>query len=134
MSVQTNHRVEGEVAARPVVPRWAKEDWEATINRFLRSVDHLPADVEKAYRMLSGPPERGTVRSLEDVWSAICPVFFHLGRLAEFLMEINWRVLALRNQEAVAWEQLQFYVLRLFCEAAARVRGSTDDWLSSIPE
>jgi hypothetical protein len=73
MSVQTNHRVEREVAAPSVVPGWAEEDWEVTIDRFLGSVDDLPADVEKAYRMLSGPPERGTLVAVEIV-SVNCDV------------------------------------------------------------
>lgn len=134
MSVQTNHRVGREVASRPVVPSWADEDWEGTIGRFLGLVDDLPADVEKAYRMLSGPPERGTLRSFEDVWEVTCPVLFNPDRLAEFLMEINPRVVELWKEGTISWEQLQFYALRLFREAAGRIRGCSLDWLPSIPE
>ena len=134
MSGRTNHRVKPGVRDRPGVPGWAEEDWENTITRFLTSVDDLPEDVERAYRMVSGPPERGMLRSLGDVWDATGPVLFNSERLAQLLMDINPRVLELWKQGTITLEQVQFYVLRLFREAAARVRGSTDDWLPSIPE
>lgn len=133
MSVQTNHRVEKEVVSRPVVPRWAEEDWEATIEQFMGAFDALPEEVVKSYRMLTEPPERGTVRSLEDVWSAICPVFFNPARLEQFLTEINSRVVDLWKQGTISWEQLQFYVLRLFLESAGKMRGCSLDWLPEIP-
>lgn len=95
MSVQMNNRVEREVAGRPVVPRWAREGRDATIDRFLASIDHLPADVEKTYRMLSGPPESGTVRSLEHDRDAVCAVFFNPAGLSNFLKDLNPRVVAL---------------------------------------
>jgi hypothetical protein len=84
--------------------------------------------------MLSGPPERGTLRSFEDVWEVTCPVLFNPDRLAEFLMEINPRVVELWKEGTISWEQLQFYALRLFREAAGRIRGCSLDWLPSIPE
>ncbi|MDP2898634.1 MAG: hypothetical protein Q8Q12_19015 [bacterium] len=134
VSVQTNHRVEREVAARPVVPRWAKEDWEVTIVRFVESVDDLHADVGKAYGMLTGPPQSGTLGSLEDVWDAICPLLFNPGRLAKFLTDLNPRLIELWKQGTISFEQVQFYVLRLFREAAGRIRGRSLDWLPRIPE
>ena len=134
MSVRTNHRVEREVTARPLVPWWAEEDWEETLCQFLGSVHSLPADVDRAYETVSGSPGDGRPRSFGDVWDATGPVLFNLERLAELLMGINPRVVGLWKQGTITWEQVQFYVLRLFREAAARVRGSTSDWLPSIPE
>lgn len=134
MSVQTNHRLERKVVSRPEVPSWAEEDWAVSIDRFLGSVGHLPADVERAYGMLSGPPEKGMVRSLEDVWTAVCHVFFNPARLDQFLMEINPRVVELWRQGTISREQLQFYVLRLFLESAGKTRGRSLDWLPEIPE
>jgi hypothetical protein len=49
-------------------------------------------------------------------------------------MEINPRVVELRKQEVITWEQLQFYVLRLFCETAGKIRGRSLEWLPPIPE
>ncbi len=134
MSVRTKHRLEQEVTARPLAPLWAEADWEDTLNQFLASVHSLPADEDRAYEMVSGSPGDGRPRSFGDGWDATGPVLFNPERLAEILMDINPRIVELWKQGAITLEQVQFYVLPLFREAAARGRGSTSDWLPSIPE
>ncbi|NQT84627.1 hypothetical protein HQ563_16530 [bacterium] len=126
--------MEREAAARPVIPRWAEEDWENTIKHLLGLLHCLPTDVDKVYKMVSGSADEGKPLSFGDICDAAGRVLFNPERLAKFLLAINPRLVELWKQETITWEQVQFYVLCLFREAAARIRGSEMKWLPSIPE
>jgi hypothetical protein len=134
MSSSGNPHNERGFVVHSRIPAWAGLDWDETVERFLQLLPALPDDVKKAYDLVTVCPADKTAGDFADVLDGVMPVLFHPQRLAELLSDFNPRVLSLRKQRAIGWQQVQFYVLRLFREAAARIAWNTSQWLPSIPD
>jgi len=52
----------------------------------------------------------------------------------EKYLSLDARIVDPWRQGTITREQVQFYALRLFCQAVARIRRSATEWLPAIPK
>ena len=124
---------EKERQVTEAIPAWAKEGWAETIHTFSEHLDDFPDDIKRAHKALTCPHDREAARDFEDIWDIVATVFFDPYQLANLLAEFNPRVLRLWKDGKIAWQQVQFYVLRLFRQAGCVRSAQSAGWLPPIP-